>query len=98
MIHLELIYEIMLKYGIDLTLPIEEYDAGENKIYSIGFGALLICLDNKITKDIADSIIELASEDVSRVVFKDNGFASDADKTNIKEILKTNNIDEFITI
>ena len=94
----DLIYEIMLKYGIDLTLPIEEYDAGENKIYSIGFGALLICLDNKITKDIADSIIELASEDVSRVVFKDNGFASDADKTNIKETLRTHGIDEFITI
>lgn len=94
----DLIYEIMLKYGIDLTLPIEEYDAGENKIYSIGFGALLICLDNKITKDITDYIIELASEDVSRVVFKDNGFASDADKTNIKETLRTHNIDEFITI
>ena len=94
----DLIYEIMLKYGIDLTLPIEEYDAGENKIYSIGFGALLICLDNKITKDITDSIIELASEDVSRVVFKDNGFASDADKTNIKETLRTHGIDEFITI
>ena len=94
----DLIYEIMLKYGIDLTLPIEEYNAGENKIYSIGFGALLICLDNKITKDITDPIIELASEDVSRVVFKDNGFASDADKTNIKETLRTHNIDEFITI
>ena len=94
----DLIYEIMLKYGIDLTLPIEEYDVGENKIYSIGFGALLICLDNKITKDITDSIIELASEDVSRVVLKDNGFASDADKTNIKETLRTHNIDEFITI
>ena len=94
----DLIYEIMLKYGIDLTLPIEEYDVGENKIYSIGFGALLICLDNKITKDIADSIIELASEDISRVVFKDYGFASDADKTNIKETLRSNNIDEFITI
>ena len=59
---------------------------------------LLICLDNKITKDIADSIIELASEDVCRVVFKDNGFASDADKTNIKETLRTCGIDEFITI
>ena len=93
----DLIYEIMLKYGIDLTLPIEKYES-ENTIYSIGFGALLVCLDNKITKDITDSIIELASEDVSRVVFKDNGFASDADKTNIKETLRTHGIDEFITI
>ena len=93
----DLIYEIMLKYGIDLTLPIEKYES-ENTMYSIGFAALLVCLDNKITKDITDSIIELASEDVSRVVFKDNGFASDADKTNIKETLRTHGIDEFITI
>ena len=95
----DLIYEILLKYGIDLTLPIEEYDAGENKIYSIGFGALLICLDNKITKDITDSIIELSKDsELTRVVFKDNGFASDADKTNIKETLRINYIEEFITI
>ena len=95
--HEDLIYEIMLKYGIDLALPIKKYES-ENTIYSIGFGALLICLDDRITKGITDSIIELASEDVSRVVFKDNGFASDADKTNIKETLRTHNIDEFITI
>ena len=85
----------MLKYGIDLTLPIEQH----NNIYSIGFGALIICLDNNITKELAKDIIDLTKDSsTSRVVFKDNGFASDADKTNIKEILKTNHIDEFITI
>ena len=91
----DLVYEIMLKYGIDLTLPIEEHDS----IYSIGFGALVICLDDNITKDITNSILEFTKDaSTSRVVFKDSGFKSDADKTNIKEILKTNNIDEFITI
>jgi adenine-specific DNA-methyltransferase len=98
---LDLVYEIMLKYGIDLTLQIEEYTINNKKIYSIGFGALLICLDNNITKEIAIPLIELKnklSPETSRVVFKDNGFVSDSDKTNIKETLKTNNIDEFITI
>ena len=91
----DLIYEIMLKYGIDLTLPIEQKD----NIYSIGFGALVICLDNNITKEITNEILNFTKDaSTSRVVFKDSGFASDADKTNIKEILKTNNIDEFITI
>ena len=91
----DLIYEIMLKYGIDLTLPIEE----NNNIYSIGFGALVICLDDNITKEITDEILKFTeNSSTSRVVFKDSGFTSDADKTNIKEILKTNNIDEFITI
>lgn len=91
----DLIYEIMLKYGIDLTLPIEEID----NIYSIGFGALIVCLSDNITKDSVNKILEISKgSSFSRVVFKDSGFASDADKTNIKEILKTNNINEFITI
>ena len=91
----DLVYEIMLKYGIDLTLPIEQY----NNLYSIGFGALVICIDNNITKEIANDIVKLTeNSSTSRVVFKDSGFKSDADKTNIKEILKTNNINEFITI
>ena len=91
----DLIYEIMLKYGIDLTLPIEQND----NIYSIGFGALVICLDNNLTKEITSEILNFTKDaSTSRVVFKDSGFATDADKTNIKEILKTNNIDEFITI
>ena len=95
----DLIYEIMLKYGIDLTLPIEKHETQKNTIYSIGFGALVICLDNNITKEIASEILSIINDlDESRVVFKDNGFASDSDKTNIKEILKTNNVNEFITI
>ena len=85
----------MLKYGVDLTLPINQ----KEDIYSIGFGALIICLSDNITKDIAKNILELSKgSSISRVVFKDSGFLSDADKTNVKEILKNNHIDEFIKI
>ncbi|MDR3290731.1 MAG: site-specific DNA-methyltransferase [Methanobrevibacter sp.] len=98
---LDLVYEIMLKYGVDLTLAIDEFNINDKNVYSIGYGSLLICLDDNITKEIAIPLIELKnklSPETSRIVFKDNGFASDSDKTNIKESLKTNNIDEFITI
>lgn len=91
----DLLYEIMIKSGIDLSLPIEQYD----NLYSIGFGALIVCLGDNITKEIADDILKLAeNSSFSKVVFKDNGFASDSDKSNIKQILKINNIDEFVTI
>ena len=91
----DLIYEIMIKYGLDLTLPVEKYD----NLYSIGFGALIVCLEENITKEITEKIIDLTRDSsISRVVFKDNGFTSDAEKTNIKEILKVNKINEFITI
>lgn len=100
--HLDLIYEIMLKYGIDLTLPVQEYAIHDKKIiYSIGFGALLICLDDKLDASMANEIIRLKDElspEIMRVVFKDNGFATDSDKTNIKETLKTHGIEEFVTI
>ena len=91
----DLVYEIMLKYGVDLTLPIEKHD----NIYSIGFGALIICLDDYITTEIADKVLSLVKDSsICGVVFKDSGFASDADKTNIKQMLNDNHIDEFITI
>ena len=46
---------------------------------------------------ILEKIKELAPER-TRVVFKDNGFRTDSNKTNIKEILKCGGIEEFITI
>ncbi len=98
---LDVVYEIMLKYGLDLTYPVDEFTIEQKKVYSIGFGMLMICLDNEITTEVAKGIIakikELSPES-SRVVFKDNGFKSDSNKTNIKEILKSGGIEEFITI
>lgn len=91
----DMIYEIMIKYGIDFTLPIEKH----NSIYSIGYGALIVCLDDNITKNITNDILKISkNSSYSLVIFKDCGFMSDSEKTNIKEILKTNNITEFITI
>ena len=97
----ELVYEIMLKYGIDLTFPIEELSCGDKKIYSIGFGMLMICVCDGATKDIADFIVKYKKENEienMRVVFKDSSFKDDSAKTNVKEILKRGNVEEFITI
>jgi len=97
----DVVYEIMLKYGLDLTYPVDEFTIAGKKVYSIGYGMLMICLDNEITTEVAKGIltkIKELSPESSRVVFKDNGFKSDSNKTNIKEILKSGGIEEFITI
>jgi adenine-specific DNA-methyltransferase len=80
---------------------VEEYDFSGKKVYSIGFGALVICLDNDITTPLAQDIVKLKNEltpETMRVVFKDNGFINDAAKTNIKENLRQSGIDEFVTV
>lgn len=97
----DVVYEIMLKYGLDLTYPVDEFTIAGKKVYSIGYGMLMICLDNEITTEVAKGIltkIKELSPESSRVVFEDNGFKSDSNKTNIKEILKSGGIEEFITI
>ena len=98
---LDVVYEIMLKYGLDLTYPVDESMIDGKKVYSIGFGMLVICLDNEITTKIANGILDLVKElapETTRVVFKDNGFKTDSNKTNVKEILKCGSIEEFITL
>ncbi|WP_129597597.1 site-specific DNA-methyltransferase [Anaerophilus nitritogenes] len=97
----DVVYEIMLKYGIDLTYPIEVKEINGKKAFSIGLGALIICLDNEITLDAINGIVDLKNElnpETTRVVFKDNGFQNDSVKTNAIEILKRNNINEIMSI
>jgi len=99
--HDDVLYEIMLKYGIDLTYPVEEFDLNGSKVFSVGFGALLVCLEDNINVEIANGMVNLIQElspEVTRVVFKDNGFKSDSVKSNVMQTLKRHNIDEVVSI
>ncbi len=93
----DVLYEIMLKMGLELTSKVEEEQAGGETVYIIGGGALMICLGENITTAVAEAIVKLHQEyesELWQVVFRDTGFASDTDKTNIKEILKDEGLDE----
>ncbi|RMD01092.1 site-specific DNA-methyltransferase [Clostridium autoethanogenum] len=97
----DVVYEIMLKYGIYLTYPIEARKVCGKKVFSVGYGALIICLDDEITLDVVNGIVDLKNElnpEICRVVFKDNGFKKDSVKVNAIEILKRNNINEVMSI
>lgn len=93
----DVVYEIMIKMGLDLTYPVEETEVDGEKVYSVGLGALMICLADNITTAVADGMVKLYQEEKPetwKVVFKDNGFADDSTKTNVREILKCAGLDE----
>ncbi|EFG90184.1 site-specific DNA-methyltransferase [Clostridium carboxidivorans] len=97
----DVVYEVMLKYGIDLTYPVDTREINGKKVFSIGFGALIICLDSEITLDVVQGMVDLKNElkpEISRFVFKDNGFKTDSVKTNAIEILKRNDIKDIMSI
>ncbi|WP_027671255.1 site-specific DNA-methyltransferase [Rheinheimera baltica] len=93
----DVLYEVLLKYGLDLTLPITEHTVSGYKIFDIGMGALMICLSDNITLEVIEGIAKLKDElnpEIMRVVFKDAGFADDVVKTNAVQILKQAGIED----
>ena len=88
---LDILFEIMLKNGLDLTYPITEISEGNHKIYDVASGNLFVCLNDNINRDVARKIAALRKEygiETSQVVFKDSGFEDDTEKLNCYEILK----------
>ena len=87
----DLLFELLLKYGLDLAVPIETRTIAGQCVYSIGLGALVVCLDDDISMDVADGIGALKEElqpEIMRVVFKDSSFKDDVVKTNAIQTLK----------
>ena len=94
----DIVYEILLKYGLDLAVPIEIREIAGAKIYIIGLGALVICLDKNITMEVVNGICTLKTElspEIMRVVFSDNGFKDDVIKTNAIATLKRAGIEDI---
>ncbi len=97
----DVLFEILLKYGLDLTLPIATHFLEGKTVYEVGAGALVVCLDSGITEAVAEAIGKLKETlepEVMRVVFKDSSFANDAAKVNAVQVLKQFGIDDVKSI
>ena len=94
----DVLYELLLKYGLDLTVPIETRTIGGKTAYIIGMGALIVCLDKDVSMETVEGIGKLKEEltpEIMRVVFKDNGFKDDNVKTNAIQTLKNFDIKDI---
>ncbi len=91
----DVLYELLLKLGLDLAVPIEKRHVEGKDVYAIGAGTLFACLAESISRDdveaLAQAIIdwhkELAPEGETTIVFRDSGFADDVAKSNLAAIL-----------
>lgn len=92
----DILYELLLKFGLDLCVPIEERTIANKSVHAVGAGTLIACLDESISNDeveplalgIADwhDVLDPAGE--STVVFRDSAFGDDVAKTNLTAILE----------
>lgn len=81
----DLLFQVLLDWGVDLTLPIAQKNVQGKTVFFVDGNALVACFDTGITEEL---VKELAAEKPLRVVFRDNGFASDSMKINAEQIFK----------
>lgn len=83
--HESLLFQVLLDWGVDLTLPIRKDKIQGKDVYFVDENALVACFEDDISEDM---VKELAGFKPLRAVFRDNGFESDAVKINVDQIFK----------
>jgi adenine-specific DNA-methyltransferase len=83
----DLLFQVMLEWGIDLTSPISVESLHGKEVFLVGGNALVACFD--ASGSIDESLVgELAKYQPLRVVFRDAGFKDDATKINVEQVFK----------
>ncbi|WP_262190939.1 site-specific DNA-methyltransferase [Pseudomonas aeruginosa] len=96
----DVLYELLLKLGLDLCVPIEKRRIEGLDVHAVGGGVLLACLAEKITREQVESLAqgiiawhkELAPAGDTTCVFRDSAFEGDVAKTNMAAILQQHGI------
>jgi len=97
----DILYELLLKLGLDLCVPIEKRSFAGKEVHSVGGGVLLVCLATHITRDEVEPLAqgfvawhkELAPAGDTTSVFRDSAFADDVAKTNLAAILQQHGLE-----
>jgi len=97
----DILFELLIKLGLDLTVPIEKKTIAGKVVHSIGAGVLLVCLATEITLAEVEPLAlgisawqkQLAPAGECTVVFRDSAFGNDVAKTNLAAILQQHGLE-----
>lgn len=81
----DLLFQVLLDWGVDLTLPTRMETILGKTVFFVDENVLVACFDTGLTEEL---VKELAHVKPLRVVFRDNGFSSDAVKINATQIFR----------
>ena len=81
----DLLFQVLLDWGVDLTLPITQETIGGKPVFFVDGNALVACFESGIDEAFVKA---LAARHPLRAVFRDAGFGSDSVKINIEQIFK----------
>lgn len=79
----DLLFQVLLDWGLELTVSIEVEQVESNELFVIEAGALIACFDDDLGSELMTQIAKRAP---LRAVFRDSGFPTDADRINAEQI------------
>ena len=82
---LDLLFEVILFLGLELTLQIETKEILGKRVYFVEYNSLIACFDKEIDENLAK---ELATYEPLKVVLRDSSFKTDSDKINFEQTFK----------
>ncbi len=82
---LDLLFDCMLRWGVELSLPLSTTKVDGCTIHNVNDGDLVVCFDANVTEAVIDAIAALSPV---RVVFRDSCFNEAAQKMNLFELFK----------
>jgi adenine-specific DNA-methyltransferase len=80
----DLLFQVLLDWGVDLTLPITREVIKGKTVYFVDEDTLVACFDNGLDAEFAK---EIAKRKPLRAVFKESGYKQDEDKINIDQVI-----------
>lgn len=81
----DLLFQVLLDWGLELTLPISVQKVAGHEVFSVDDDALIACFDAEIDLDVVRAI---AKREPLRAVFRDSGFASDDARINAEQVFR----------
>ena len=83
---LDLLFQVMLELGIELSAKIEEKEVLGKKYFIVNENDIVACFDNNVSNDV---IKELAKIKPIYAVFRDSVFENDAANINCEQLFKS---------
>ena len=83
---LDLLFQVMLDLGIELSAKIEEHTVNGKTYYAVNGNDIIACFDDDIDNDV---ITAIAKQNPLYAVFKDKSFATDSVGINNEQLFKT---------
>lgn len=79
----DLLFQVLLDWGLDLAMPITSETIHGEEVFVVQDDALIGCFSDIVTPKVVAAIAE---RQPLRAVFRDSGFATDADRINAEQI------------